>query len=303
MNWLRKLEALLSSLPLDGRDVLGINRRNRDLIERENPRKHRALVDDKVVAKGLMERAGVRVPRTIDTCTGLIEIEGIVRRLASHEGFVVKPVHGAAGRGVLVIRGRHEDGGFVQANGERLDERGLARHLAETVFGAFSRRQEDAALVEELVKPHPFFSELSEHGLCDVRLIVHRSAPAMAMVRVPLEGSGGRANLHAGGLGLGIDVDSGRIESCVRRGRHFARHPETGQLLTGRHIPHWSSIAGMGLRAAAAFPLGYVGVDIVLDHAGRPLVLEVNARSGLEIQNVCGRGLASALGARPACND
>jgi glutathione synthase/RimK-type ligase-like ATP-grasp enzyme len=38
-------------------------------------------------------------------------------------------------------------------------------------------------------------------------------------------------------------------------------------------------------------------VDIVVDRERGPLVLEINARPGLEIQNVVGRGLGDALAA------
>ena len=39
----------------------------------------------------------------------------------------------------------------------------------------------------------------------------------------------------------------------------------------------------------------HVGVDIVVDAVRGPLVLELNARPGLEIQNINGRGLGAAL--------
>jgi len=42
-------------------------------------------------------------------------------------------------------------------------------------------------------------------------------------------------------------------------------------------------------------PLNYVGVDIVIDETDGPLILEINARPGLEIQNINGFGLGAAL--------
>lgn len=41
--------------------------------------------------------------------------------------------------------------------------------------------------------------------------------------------------------------------------------------------------------------LNYLGVDVVLDEERGPLVMEVNARPGLEIQNVSGFGLADLM--------
>jgi D-alanine-D-alanine ligase-like ATP-grasp enzyme len=45
----------------------------------------------------------------------------------------------------------------------------------------------------------------------------------------------------------------------------------------------------------ALFPLGYMGVDFAIDATKGPLILELNARPGLEIQNVTGSGLRSIL--------
>lgn len=297
MSW-AKLSQWLTKLCERRQAVLGLNARNRLFIQHENPRQLRRMVDDKVRAKQRLMEHGVPVPRTLGVCRGLIDIPRMLCDLEACDGFVVKPVCGAAGRGVLVVRGARNGAGWTAADGGALGERALARHIAETIFGAFSRRQEDAALIEELVEPHEFFAGLSSHGLCDVRLLVHRHSPVMAMVRAPTRGSGGRANLHAGGLGLGVSLDRGIVSSCVRRGRRHERHPESGAKLVGLSVPFWSEIVRIGVDAARAFPLGYLGVDVVVNREGQPLVLELNARAGLEIQNVCDQGMYSAFAQR-----
>ncbi len=60
-------------------------------------------------------------------------------------------------------------------------------------------------------------------------------------------------------------------------------------------MPAWAEVLEVSRRAARAVPLGYLGVDVVLDREAGPLVLEINARPGLEIQNVTGQGLGPAL--------
>ncbi|MEX0171269.1 hypothetical protein MRBLMG1_003910 [Streptomyces sp. LMG1-1-1.1] len=52
-------------------------------------------------------------------------------------------------------------------------------------------------------------------------------------------------------------------------------------------------------RCAAATGLHYLGADIVVDADRGPLILEVNARPGLQIQNVTGHGLMAAAPAEP----
>ncbi len=48
-------------------------------------------------------------------------------------------------------------------------------------------------------------------------------------------------------------------------------------------------------RCSAATGLNYLGADIVVDQSQGPLLLEVNARPGLQIQNVTGTGLAPVV--------
>jgi glutathione synthase/RimK-type ligase-like ATP-grasp enzyme len=52
-------------------------------------------------------------------------------------------------------------------------------------------------------------------------------------------------------------------------------------------------MAGLG----PAVGLGYCGADIVLDVNDGPLVIEVNAHPGIEIQNINQQGLKSRIAA------
>ena len=176
----------------------------------------------------------------------------------------------------------------------------MARHLADIVFGVHSNQLEDRAFVERRVAPHPLFAALWADGLCDVRIITLRTRPILAMIRVPTAESGGRANLHQGGLGIAVDLGSGRTSRALHRGRTVTHHPESGAPLLGLEVPAWPAVLETARRAAAAVPLGYLGVDVVVDEEAGPLVLEINARPGLEIQNVVGVGLAEALRAAEA---
>ncbi len=273
---------------------MGLNLRNRALVERENPRALRHLADDKIRAKAVLAEAGVPTPRTLVATSSLGEVPQTLERLSRETAFVIKPARGAGGRGILVIVG-HDGDAFLRADNQRLAPTELRRHLAEIVFGAYSRTLEDVALVESLVRQHPALRVLSPAGLCDVRVLVLKGRPVLAMARIPTRRSAGRANLHAGGLGLAVDLDSGRVGRALQRGRVLDHHPDTGLELAGRVLPHWPELLGTAVRAARAFPLGYLGVDLCVDETRGPLVLEVNVRAGLEIQNVCAATLPEAL--------
>jgi alpha-L-glutamate ligase-like protein len=277
-------------------EVYGINRRNLALVYPNNDRRHYPLADDKLLAKERFQAAGVPAPETLAVCEGLYAVPGAVEALRGRSQFVVKPANGAGGGGILVVGAWDAEAGcWRRAGGEPLTPHTLGRHLADVVFGVHSNQLEDRAFVERRVEPHPLFAGLWGDGLCDLRVITLRTAPVMAMIRVPTAESGGRANLHQGGLGIAVDLASGRTFRALHLGRAVERHPESGARLLGLELPAWPAVLDVARRAAAAVPLGYLGVDVVVDREARPLVLEINARPGLEIQNVNGRGLGPAL--------
>lgn len=115
------------------------------------------------------------------------------------------------------------------------------------------------------------------------------------MLRVPTRQSGGKANLHQGAAGFAIDLASGRIGSGIHEGRVISEHPDTGETLAGREIPHWSRVLEVARAAQLAVPLGYTGIDVCLDERRGPVVIEVNARPGIEIQNALRKGLVPEL--------
>lgn len=276
--------------------VVGINRRNLTLVYPNNPRHHYPYADDKLLAKECFARAGVPTPETLAVVDGLFAIPEAVEGLRGKGQFVVKPANGSGGGGILVVGDWDPEAGvWRRAGGRTIGPVELQRHLGDVIFGVHSNQLEDRAFVERRVVPHPLFHGLWSDGLCDVRVITLRGRPVMSMIRVPTAESGGRANLHQGGLGIAVELESGRTFRALHHGRAVAVHPESGAPLVGLRIPDWPEVLAVASRAAGAVPLGYLGVDVVVDAERGPLVLEINARPGLEIQNVNGSGLAPAI--------
>jgi alpha-L-glutamate ligase-like protein len=277
--------------------VLGMNRRNAACILDHNSRRLYPIVDDKQRMHDLCRRIGVPTPAVY----ALIETYGSLRRLsellAGHDDFVVKPNRGSAGRGVLVITGRRRPN-FVRHNGEILSADALRQHFSDILSGMYSLGgQLDAALVQQRVRLHPAFAAVTYKGIPDVRVILYRNEPAMAMLRLPTHESGGRANLHQGGIGTGIDIETGITHHAVLHNRAVTSHPDTGRPVVGMRVPAWQEILVLARRVAAAVGLGYIGVDVVVDERQGPLLLEANARPGLAIQIANGQGLRPHLDA------
>ena len=112
----------------------------------------------------------------------------------------------------------------------------------------------------------------------------------MAMVRLPTRASDGKANLHRGAIGAGIDIRTGLTMTAVHNSRIVTNHPDTGNPVTGITVPFWDKMLHMASLASNITNLHYIGADFVLDQARGPVLLELNARPGLAIQmaNRCG---------------
>ena len=211
--------------------------------------------------------------------------------LAVHPEFVVKPNRGAAGRGILVIVGRDGDS-FIRHSGERMSGPALKQHVSSIISGMFSLGgRPDEALLQQRVVPDPVFARISYQGTPDLRVILYRHVPVMAMMRLPTRESGGRANLHQGAIGAGVDLDTGITTHAVHHNHAAQSHPDTGASVLGVEVPHWQQILYMARRVSQVVGMGYLGVDIVLDRRQGPLLLEANARPGLAIQIANGQGL------------
>ena len=65
--------------------------------------------------------------------------------------------------------------------------------------------------------------------------------------------------------------------------------------IAGLRIPQWDFILASAARGYEVTDLGYLGVDIVIDREHGPLILEMNARPGLNIQIANCTGLASRV--------
>jgi alpha-L-glutamate ligase-like protein len=272
---------------------MGLNERNADFILPHNPRKNYPLVDNKLLTKALAIEAGIPVPPLYGVIEIMHQIEDLADLLAPYEDFVVKPAQGAGGEGILVVTGRQGDR-YRQSNGELTTEEDLAHHISNILGGMYSLAgRPDQAVLEYRVKFDPIFEHISFQGVPDIRILVFRGIPVLAMIRLPTRGSSGKANLHQGAIGVGIDLASGRTFDGVWHERPIEEHPDTGGQLSGRIIPYWDEILAMTARCHDFAGLGFIGVDIVLDETQGPMMLEVNARPGLSIQ------LANRLGLLP----
>ncbi len=275
--------------------VLGMNDRNYSVIAKYNKRSLYTLVDDKVKTKKLANSIHINTPKMIGIIEYQYQVKDLLDIVKGHETFVIKPAHGSGGKGVLVIK-RYDGENFYSASGDMLKFKDVYQHVSNTLSGLFSLGGKyDVALIEEAVNFSDVFKNFSYHGVPDVRVIVYKGYPAMVMMRLATKESGGRANLHQGAVGVGLDVKTGKTLNAVMHNKPILIHPDTGANLMELKVPFWREHLIIGALAYDMTGLGYLGADIVLDKNRGPMMLEINARPGLAIQIANGQGLKNKL--------
>ncbi|HAC27491.1 MAG TPA: alpha-L-glutamate ligase-like protein [Marinobacter hydrocarbonoclasticus] len=277
--------------------MLNMNRRNVDYIARYNDRSSYPLVDNKLKTKLAVSEYGVKTPKLLQVVRQQHEISHFREMAEDLAGFAIKPAKGSGGKGITVITGRDGDD-FIKASGARISVAMLERHLTNILAGLYSLAgTPDVAIVENLVQSSPALAKYSFQGVPDIRIVVFQGYPVMAMLRLATTASDGKANLHQGAVGVGLDIGSGQSLNAVQFNRPITLHPDTGLALENIRIEDWENMLEMAARCYEATGLGYMGVDLVVDANEGPLLLELNARPGLAIQMANGCGLLPRLNA------
>lgn len=274
--------------------VLGINGRN-DRIAWENDRWAIRLVNDKYATKRALEDQGAPVAPTLAILRSRTEMRAFDWG-ALPDTWALKPNQSLGGNGIMLAFGRRAATTWHTGSGTDVTLLEVKDHLRFILDGEYSGRSRDAGLIEPLIRSHPDLERITYRGLPDIRVICVGDEPRLAMMRLPTSQSGGRANLHQNAVGAAVDLDTGCVLQAWAGNRRLTQHPDTGAALIGVRVPFWDHVLDAAARCSRATGLRYLGADIVIDAERGPLILEVNARPGLQIQNVTGLGLIEAIG-------
>jgi len=274
---------------------MGMNQRNVDYVGAHNPRHLYPLVDNKLKTKLLAEQAGIAVPKLLGTLQYQHDVKQLHSQLLPHQKFVIKPAKGSGGKGIIVIAEREHDIYFKPSE-EAISHEALECHVTNILSGLYSLSgTPDVVMIEAMVQAHAIFTPYSFEGVPDIRVIVFQGYPVMAMLRLATRESDGKANLHQGAVGVGIDLATGRALHAVQHNHPIYNHPDTKHVFSDLHIPNWDQLLCLAAACSEVTGLGYLGVDIVIDKDLGPLILELNARPGLTIQMANGIGLTPRL--------
>jgi alpha-L-glutamate ligase-like protein len=276
------------------KSALGMNARNYLYIRTHNKRRAKERADDKLLTKHALIKARIPTTRLIASFTTLNEVRSYDWTSLSGD-FVLKPARGYGGSGIMVVRK------WNGATGELGDGREVTLHdLEAEIFSILDGASSldnlpDRAFLEERVVVSNAMRKLGAGGVPDVRIIVAHGVPIMAMLRLPTIYSGGKANLHQGAIGIGVDLRTGITTKGIFHNDAVGIIPGTKTKVRGIKIPQWDQVLEVATKTQKVSKLGYAGVDIVHDETKGPLVLEVNARPGLQIQLANGASLRTRL--------
>lgn len=289
------LEFLASPRKLKKQGILGMNQRNNMYISRYNPRRLFPLVDNKLKTKKIAEEAQLSTPALLGVIDNQHDVNLVKDLISNLTGFVIKPAKGSGGKGILVIT-KIQEGRYFKASGAECSLDEIERHCSNILAGLFSLGGSmDVAIIEALIEFDDSFDGYSYEGVPDVRVIVFKGIPMMAMMRLSTSMSDGKANLHQGAVGVGINIATGEALNAVQYDELVSVHPDTNKQLSLLKVPQWQEVLKLAAQCYDISGLGYLGADVVLDKNHGPMLLELNARPGLAIQIANGMGLLPRL--------
>ena len=276
--------------------VLGLNARTKLFSYPYNTKRGRNIARSKILTDKVLRNANIPTPIIYKKFRSIKDIYSYNWEKLP-ESFAVKPSKGLGGEGIIVVKERAKDPGFwLTTQKKKIGVADLKLHIMDVLEGAYSLgNYPDVAFIQEFVGRHKAFRKYAYRGTPDIRIIVFNRVPTMAMLRLPTKESGGRANLHQGAIGVGIDIATGITTKATYNGNLIKYKPGTERKLNGIKIPHWEEILKIAVSCQEVSGLGYLGVDIVLHPEKGPMVLELNSQPGLQIQLANMAGLKKRL--------
>lgn len=276
--------------------ILGLNARNHLFQSKYNSKRGKEIADSKLETKKFLEKHNIATPKLFGVFSSPEDVARFDWGLLS-DNFVIKPAEGYAGSGIIIIRKRISGDEFLTINKQKIGIDDLKLHALDILEGHYSIHSiPDLGFIEERIPIHPAFRRYTFQGTPDVRVMVFNKIPIMAMLRLPTAESAGKANLHQGAIGAGIDLATGRTTNAIINDSVIKLIPGKNLRISGLQIPFWNEILISAVNIQKKLgKLNYMAVDFVIDNQKGPMVLELTARPGLRIQLANTAGLKRRL--------
>lgn len=178
-------------------NVLGINERNMSFTKKYNRGKSRNIADDKYRTHKVLAKAGIPQPKLLAVIKTEAELSNLDFETLP-DSFVIKPAYGFGGSGNLLIFGKSKkNGNYIGAGGKQYTESHIRAYCNSILANAYSlkaAKKIDFVLIQERIKIDNELKRISySKGLPDIRIVLYKSIPLMAMLRLPTRDSNGKA--------------------------------------------------------------------------------------------------------------
>ena len=221
----------------------------------------------------------------------------LIELLKMKKVLALKPNSGTS-CGVGFIKLEIKDGGKIFENNKPISE--------ERLLGI----QEDMRnyIITEYTKQHPLLADIWKDSECTLRVIMCKGVPANSFEAAPwscavsyarfgTSVSGAASNFNAGGIAVGFDYESGKLNetgyqqvnySADKKWKLYA-HPDTGAKWNNVILPNWEYVK-MKIEMICNYisSLSYLGLDIIITENDMKLC-EINSLPFLGYEQViCG---------------
>lgn len=253
------------------------------------------ILRDKQLFSDLLSVWGFDSPRIIGRLEGDEMDVALLKRVVSLDGdYFFKPLDGQCGQGIIEVS---VSGGKISINGASAEQEELYERICMLV-------QKGSYLIQERICQHPALDVLYDKSINTIRLLTvfdYRNNTVVPMSAVLRVGANGNVvdNWAAGGLAVGIDLETGRLREWGfykhGRGTKTKTHPNTGIPFLGVEIPFWKDVLS---RAKSLhnhlLPMAVIGWDIAIT-PDCPVFIEGNDNMEVSINQEADKGLKNEM--------
>lgn len=250
---------------------------------------YKLLVNDKIIFHDIMDCYGIKVPTLLfkfynnmfwinNKVVADKDIDDLLSSIEDERIFAKLPSAGAAS-GVFVMH--KKNGVFV--------DKGGAVVTAELIRISYQGKN---IFFEKQIRQDARWNEFNPSSVNTIRVLTinmdNKKEIVMAAARF------GRKNInvdnmHAGGIGVNIDIEQGTLG--IYGGRRYDttkyyEHPDSHIKFEGKVIPYWDEIKTLVYSALDVLPpYRTLGFDVAITSNG-PIVLEINTGAGMDLAQV-----------------
>ena len=170
-------------------NILGLNARSQLFAYKYNSARGKKIADSKLLTAIILKKAKVPRPKIFKILRDpktVLEFDWSTLP----DKFALKPSKGLGGEGIIVVKMKLKNGGWLTTQKKRVTIDDFKLHTLDILEGAYSMGNvPDVALIQEYVGRAKVFRRWAYRGTPDIRVIVFNKVPVMAMLRLPTKES------------------------------------------------------------------------------------------------------------------